>query len=138
MQISFKTVIPLAMSSVYQRFEALLPLRYPLPGWSQPYPIAYTTIGSNRYWFASGAERDAVGAIDDTYRPDLLGEVRYGFMAMTITLYSPERTPLGTVQLSVPEHSEAWTELVGCQEAERQEYWRGSLSQSRGAVAEWR
>jgi hypothetical protein len=118
MQISFKTVIPLPLSSVYQRFEALLPLRYPLAGWSQPYPIAYTVIGSNRYWFANATELAHSGAIDDTYRPDLLGEVRYGFMAVTVTLYTPERTPLGTVQLSVPEQSGAWTALIVAPSAE--------------------
>src|SRR6266508_2059520 len=118
MQISFKTVIPLPMVSVYRRFEAFLPLRYLLPGWSQPYPIAYTSVGGNRYRFMNEAELAMAGAIDDTYRPDLLGKERFGLLTVTITLYTPERTPLGTVQLSVPDGSDGWTALVVAPSAE--------------------
>jgi hypothetical protein len=118
MQISFKTLVPLPMSSVYQRFEDLLPLRYPLPGWSQPYPIAYTITGGDRYRFMNETELVMAGAIDDTYRPDLLGNERFGLLAMTFTLYAPDRIPLGTVQLSVPDGSDGWTALVVAPSAE--------------------
>jgi hypothetical protein len=112
MQISFKTEIPQPLFMVYHRFEQLFPLRYPLPNWNQPYPIGYQALGVARCCFASRADLEAVGAIDDTYRPDLLGEERYGFTMMAITLYAPERLPLGTVQLAVADGADGWTEIV--------------------------
>jgi hypothetical protein len=112
MQISFKTEISVPLFIVYRRFEGLFPLRYQLPGRNQPYPIAYEAVGIGRTCFASRADLEAVGAIDDTYRPDLLGQVRYGFTAISITFYTPEHLALGTVHLSVPDDADGWTAIV--------------------------